>query len=816
MRHKIGLAVFALLLSVPAWSMATGGMDEQRVPPPPMPAIATLTLEPATLTLNDSRDERRILVIGKTSTGALIDLTSIAVLKSTSPNIEITLEGYIVPKIPGEAKVVVSAAGKEAQLSVTVKSAVVEKIRFVRDVLPVLGRAGCNAGACHGAAQGKNGFKLSLRGYDPEYDYQSLINDISGRRFNRVDPAQSLMLLKPTAMVAHEGKEVFKVGSRYYNLLLQWIAEGIQDEEAVKGRATALEVLPATVDFDLPGRTQQIVVLAKFADGSLRDVTRESIYSTSNKDVATVKNNVVSAERRGESAILVRYEGLYTSRQVTVMGNRTGFVWKDAPTNNYIDKHVLTKLKAMQIEPSELCTDADFLRRVSLDLTGLPPTPEKARAFITDTAADKREKLIDELIGSEEYIACWSNKWADLLQCNGKALGEKGVWVFREWIRNAIADNQPYDAFVRELLTAKGSSFKNPAVNYMRVLREPGKMTEDVSQTFLGVRFNCNKCHDHPFEKWTQAQYYQFGAFFARVNFKKGQTEGEEIVYRSYKGEVKHPKSDKDVTPTVPFGTSKDTATEDDRREPFVEWMTSRENPIFAKSTANRVWSYFFGIGIIDPVDDIRASNPASNAALLDALGEQFVKNNFDMRKLIRDICTSRTYQLSIKTNKWNIDDTTNFSHFIPRRLGAEQMLDAVAVATGVRPKMPGMPDNMRAVDLPDGMITGNDFLTLFGRPGRESSCECERTNNISLPHTLNLINGAMIGDALIGNGRLQKMILAEKDDKKVVEMIYLSILCRMPTEKELVDMQLGANRLEGAQDLAWALMNSPAFIFNR
>jgi hypothetical protein len=471
---------------------------------------------------------------------------------------------------------------------------------------------------------------------------------------------------------------------------------------------------------------------------------------------------------------------------------------------------------------------------VHLDLTGVPPSAEKVRAFLDDKSEKKRDKVIDELIGSKEFVKYWANKWADLLQCNSENLGQKGVWLFRGWIEKCVADNMPYDKFVRSLLLAEGSCYQNPAANYLRVLREPGKITEDVSQTFLGVRFNCNKCHDHPFEKWTQNQYYQFGAHFAQVSIKRGfigkevirnntgdamPVTGEEIIYRNYKGgEVKHPKTDMAVAAKVPFGSEKDLSGGADPREVFVDWLTSKENPLFAKSMANRVWSYFYGRGIIDPVDDIRASNPPSNPELLDALTKEFIDNNFDVRGLMRTICRSRTYQLSIVPNKWNEDDAANFSHAAPRRLSAEQMFDAVMVATGVRPNWNGLPQGMRAVEVPDGKVQGDDFLALFGRPKRMSACECERSSNITLSHALNMINGLTISEAINKpDNKIAKTVESAKDDRKITEAIYLSCLNRLPTEKELaaIDFSKGP-KLEMAQDLTWALINSPAFLFNR
>jgi hypothetical protein len=787
---------------------------------PPFPKILELKAHPAALALIDGRDDRRVLVLGKAEGEKWFDLSSIAVLKTDSPLIEIDSKGYVKPKAKGKADLTVSAAGQTIKVPVTVENASSPAVRFVRDIEPVLSKAGCNQGTCHGSAKGKNGFKLSLRGYDPDYDYGALINDISGRRYDRAAVDDSLILLKPIAEVPHEGRQAIKPGSREYDLLRQWLVEGAKYEKADLGRAKKIEVLPGDVEIDLPGRTHQFLVVAKYADGTARDVTREAVFTSNNGDVAEVKDGLVKALRRGEAAILVRYEGLYAANLVTVMGDRTGFKWSDALENNFVDKHVHRKLQKMKIQPSDLCTDAEFIRRVSLDVTGMPPKVERVRAFLSDTNAEKRTKLIDELLGSNDYVEYWANKWADLLQCNGENLGQKGVWVYRQWIKQSIASNVPYDKMVRSLLTAEGSAFKNPAVNYFRVLREPGKITEDVSQTFLGVRFNCNKCHDHPFEKWTQNQYYEFGAYFAQVAFKKGALPGEEIVYRNYMGgEVKHLKTDMVMAPKVPVGAARETTAAEDRRDPFVDWLTAKENPFFAKSMANRVWSYFFGKGIIEPVDDIRASNPPSNPALLDALTEDFVKSGFDLRNLMRTICQSRTYQLSIRPNKWNEDDKMNFSHALPRRLSAEQLMDAVAQATGVRPQFTGMPTGMRAVEVPDGNVEGNDFLVLFGRPKRQSACECERSSNITLSHALNMINGVTVTDAVSSSsGKIAKIVEANSDDKKVIEEIYFSCLSRPPSEKELtgVEVSKGGSRVEFAQDLAWALLNSPAFLFNR
>ena len=820
-----------------AWS-AERGPDKPIPPAPPLPAIRALRLEPARLTLLDGRDSRKVLVLGETPDGSWVDLGPSAVLKPESADVAVDAEGYLIGKKAGRTSVAVSAAGRTARLEVEVKSVASPEVGFVRDIEPILSRAGCNSGPCHGSAKGKNGFKLALRGYDPDYDYQALVNDLSGRRFNRVHVDESLMLQKPLGDIPHEGRQALVPGSRYHQTLRQWISEGARFQEIAPNRPTRIEVLPAQVKLDLPGRRQQLLVIATYPDGSSRDVTREAVLSSNNEEVGLVQGNTVIPLRRGEMAVLVRYEGQYDAREVTVMGDRTGFRFAAMPAYNFIDTAVNAKLESLKINPSDLCTDAEFIRRVSLDITGQPPTAEAVRAFLSDPAESrkKREALVDTLIGSSASSEFWANKFADLLQCNSEILGKKGVWVFRNWIRDQFAANRPFDRFTQDLLLAKGSTFENPAGNYLRALRDSGKMTEDISQTFLGVRFNCNKCHDHPFERWTQNQYYEFGAFFAQVAFKRGtlgrdhiirsgetyahEQVSEEIVYPSDQGgEVKHPKNDAVVPPKVPYGTSRAVVPGEDRREAFAAWLTSPENPYFAKSTVNRFWSYFFGRGIIDPVDDIRAGNPPSNPALLEALTARFVADGHDVRKLMRHIVTSRTYQLSIVPNRWNEDDQVNFSHALPRRLSAEQMLDSIAVATGRPLQFSNLPEGMRAAQLPDGLVPGNDFLSLFGRPKRQSACECERSSNVTLSHALNLINGKTLGECVSRpDNRFAKLVSEQTDDRKVIEEIYLSCLNRPPTDKELSGIRLGqgAQRLEGAQDLAWALINSPAFLFNR
>jgi hypothetical protein len=817
---------FASLLAATAAAMS--GYRLSAAEPPALPPIVELATFPAKLELTGIRDSRRVLVSGKTAEGLSVDLTIGAQFTLEGDAVALEADSYVSPRKEGTARLIVKAAGKEIAVPVEVKDAKPAPVSFVREIQPSMSKVGCNAGTCHGAQEGKNGFKLTLRGYDPELDYFALVDDLSGRRFNRSLPSQSLMLLKPTQGVPHVGGFLFDEDSRYYKLIHAWIAEGCQYDNQT--RVTRLDVFPSSPVIDLEGRKLQQIVIAHFADGTSRDVTRDAVFSSSNFNVATVTNTiessgVVESLRRGETAILVRYEGAYAANQITVLGDRTGFAWADSPEFNYVDTHVNNKLKKMKTLPSELCTDAEFLRRLSLDLTGLPPSLEQVQAFLADPrdTRAKRNAKIDELLETSEYIDHWSLKWSDLLLANRKFVTEKGVWGYRNWIRSAIAANKPYDRFVAELLTANGSTFQNPAANYYRISREPSAVMENLTQVFLGTRFSCNKCHDHPFERWTQGQYYQLSAYFAGVGRKPGSLPEEEVVYplRSPQAVV-NPRSNVAVAAKFPFEHSSSGAVDvhGELRDQLSQWLTSKDNPYFATALANRYWSYLMGRGIIDPVDDIRSSNPASNADLLKALTDDFVIHNMDMKHLLRTIAQSHSYQRSFRTNKWNEDDGENYSHFNLRRLTAEQLFDAIMIAAGSPVTLPGVPAGFRATQLPDANVQIG-FLDMFGRPPREIPCECERAAEVSLAQTLNLINGPTVSEAIIHpQGLIARLMAANTDDKTLIEDLYLSVLNRYPTDAERTTAAgyfLGvSSRAEAAQDLMWALMNSPAFLFNR
>jgi hypothetical protein len=697
-------------------------------------------------------------------------------------------------------------------------------VTFLRDVAPILNKTGCTSGPCHGAAKGKNGFKLSLRGYDPQFDYEALLYDLAGRRFNRAEPGRSLMLAKPTQQIAHGGGLRFEKNSEYYKTIYNWIAQGVPFGDPAKDAVASIEVSPKDIAMPKPGETVQVKVVAQYKDGQTRDVTKEATVESNVPDVAKVDAKaLVSGERIGEATMLIRFQGKYATIPLTILNPKPGFTWKQVAQNNFIDTLIDAKLQKLHIQPSALADDATFLRRVTLDMTGQLPTAEEVRSFLADATPTKakRAKMIDKLIARPSYTDYWTIKWGDLLQSSRKYLGEKGTFAFREWIRDSIATNKPYDKMVRELLTSRGSSYEDPAANFYRITREPKPTMEKTTQVFLGVRMVCAQCHDHPFERWTQNQYYQMSAFFSAVGLRPGYEIGEEIVFDQRADyDMKRPKDSRIVKPEflVASTTPVPIPNDDRRRDALATWLASKQNPFFAKAIANRVWSYFFGKGIIDPVDDIRASNPAVNPALLEALTKDLTDHNFDLQHLMRTIANSRAYQSAITPNEWNEKDGDNFSHAIPRRMGAEALMDAVASAAGARPNFPEVPEDTSATQLPDPHVGKDGFLDLFGRPSRESACECERRTDLSLPQALNLVNGRTISDAVADpKGRVAKLILGGKTDAAVVEELYLAALSRLPNKAESERGQKylsGGARTVRAQDLMWALLNSKGFLY--
>ena len=793
----------------PAPSLAIGQSGASNVVEslPAGARVVALEVQPEKIQIATRNDYAQMVVLARLADGSSVDVTRLAGYGVSKRFGEVSDRGIFQPKANGSDRLKISFNGLTAQVPVKVAGMKDEfEADFVRDVNPVLSKVGCNAGTCHGAKDGKAGFKLSLRGYDPIYDVRSFTDDIASRRVNVASPDASLMLMKATGAVPHEGGQRMTVGSKYYGVLRQWIAAGAKLDESTP-RVTGIELLPRDPVVQVVGSRQQMRIVATYADGRTRDVTSEAFIESGNVDVvSTDAAGIVTTLRRGEAPVLARYEGAYAATTVTVMGDRSGFEWKDQIAFNRVDELVAAKWKRMKILPSGLCSDTDFIRRVFLDLTGLPPSADEVRAFIADArdTKAKREELIDQLIGTPAFVEHWANKWADLLQVNRKFLGTEGSQLFREWIRKEIDANTPYDQFVRKVLTASGSNKENPAASYYKVLRTPAETMENTTHLFLATRFNCNKCHDHPFERWTQDQYYQMAAFFARVELKKDPASGDktiggsavegakplyELVSNAAKGEVKHDRTGRETAPAFPYPAMASAAsTNDSRRDALAAWMTSPDNRYFALSYVNRLWGYLMGVGLIDPLDDIRAGNPPSNPELLDHLTSEFVKSGFDSRKMLRLICSSRTYQLEVSTHRWNDDDRINFSHATARRLPAEVLLDAVFKVTGATQAFPGMKPGLRAAQLPDsGIDLPSGFLASLGRPVRESACECERSSDLRLGSVMSLLSGPAVSGAVDDPANsIASLVKQQSDDRKVVDELFVRILNRSARPGEI------------------------------
>ncbi|MFO0798779.1 MAG: DUF1553 domain-containing protein [Gemmataceae bacterium] len=794
------LSVVAVLLLAATPSLAQAPAETL----PPGAKVVALEARPAAVALDGPFQYTQLLVTAKLDNGETVDATRIA--QFLLPEQLVTQKaGLVRPAAEGKGDISIVVGDKSVRVPVEVRGATADPaVSFVRDVQPVLSKLGCNAGTCHGAQAGKNGFKLSLRGYDAVFDYRALTDDLESRRINRAAPERSLLLLKTSGVVPHQGGVLTQPGEPNYEVIRRWVAQGAKlDLDAV--RVKSIEIFPKNPTLTRIGTRQQFAVIATYADGRTRDVTAEAFIDSSNTEVvAADRGGIVTGVRRGEATMLARYEGAYAASTVVILGDRAGFAWEQRPVQNWIDELVDRKLKQVMVQASPLCTDEEFVRRVYLDLTGLPPEPQDVRAFLADDrpSREKRDALIDRLVGSEPFVEHWTNKWADLLQVNRKFLGDVGASSFRGWIRNALATNQPYDKFAFDILTASGSNVANPPASYYKVLRTPDAVMENTTQLFLAVRFNCNKCHDHPFERWTQDNYYNLAAYFAQVKLAedpayKGQRIGGtavegakslvEVVSDGGTGEIKHDRTGEVAAPRFPYVINADVGPAAQRRQQAAKWITSAENPYFARSYVNRLWGYLLGVGLIEPIDDIRAGNPPTNPELLDRLTTEFVKSGFDVRAMIRTICKSRTYQLSIATNRWNRDDDINYSHALARRLPAEVLYDSIHRVTGSVSRLPGLPPGSRAAQLPDSNVDlPGGFLDLFGKPVRESACECERTGGMNLGPVLAMVNGPIVGDALKDpNNRLAKLVTGEKDDAKVVDEIYLAVLARQPSAKE-------------------------------
>jgi len=716
-------------------------------------------------------------------------------------------------------------------------------VSFPTDVQAVLSKAGCNLGTCHGNATGKGGFKLSLRGDDLDYDHAALVREQFGRRVDVVAPDESLLLLKATQAVAHEGGKRFDRDSWEYRTLREWIAGGAPRKSAGAPTLVKLEVTPREQFLTPPAESVQLQVQATFSDGSVRDVTPIACYEVVNVAVADVSvQGKVTRKEFGETTVLARFLRLQEPVRLAFVPARPDFQWANTRPHNFIDEHVFAKLRTLRMNPSELASDEVFLRRAYLDLLGILPTAEEARKFVGRGApTGKRAALVDELLERPEFAGFWALKWADLLRVEEKSLDAKGMQDFHHWIRNSLARHQPMDQFVRELIAARGSTYANPEANFYRANRTPVLRAEAVAQVFLGTRLQCAQCHNHPFDRWTQDDYYDWAALFARLDYKilrndrrdkndKHEFIGEQIVYLARKGSVTNPRTEQPAEPRF-LGAPRQDFVRQDELEALAAWMTRPENPLFARAQVNRIWFHLMGRGIVDPIDDFRATNPPSHPALLDALTAEFVKGGFDLRHLVRLIMASRAYQTVSEPNETNREDASNYSRSLVRRLGAEQLFDTLHQVAGVTPEFRNFPTGTRAAELPGARLEGRRgrrsqlspdlFMSVFGKPPRLTTCECERSTETTMSQAFQMISGPSVNELLTqSDNRLAALLDSGKPNRAIVEELYWTALTRPPSEAEMAKtsahIEKAKDRRTGVEDVLWGLVNAKEFVLRR
>jgi hypothetical protein len=697
-------------------------------------------------------------------------------------------------------------------------------LSFRYDVIPVLNKFGCNTGTCHGKASGQNGFKLSLFGFDPETDYAAIVEEGLGRRISPAAPDASMLLAKATNRVPHGGGQRFAADSEPYRLLRKWIADGTPWGNAKEADFVSVQVEPR--DRVLEAKAEvPLSVTARYSDGSTRDVSRMAEYFGQKPTLVQVDDRGVvrTLGERGEGTVMVRYLGAVASARITVP-YRTDLsekAYAGFEPRGFIDRLVLKKWRTVGIAPSPTASDPEFLRRACLDVTGALPTPQEVREFLADTSADKRDRLVDRLLAHDRYAIFWASKWGDLLR-NKQATAEfkDSQVAFAGWIRAALAKNMPYDQFTRELLTVTGDRSKNPQIDWYRQLYTPQNRVEDISQTFLGLRVSCANCHNHPFERISQNDYWQFAAFFARLD-APGYGKVDKLAIKN-EGEVTNPRTGKAVKPKGFSGPEFDYVKGADPRVKLADWMTSGDNPFFARAICNRIWAHYMTRGLVEAPDDMRATNPPSNAELLDALAADLVAHRFDLKHLMRQILTSRAYGLSAVPQPENAADQQNYARHYPRRLSAQVLLDALSAATGVPETFRDFPTTKSAVELPTERVD-SDFLDLFGRSQRDTVCECEASRDPSLPQVLFLMFAPELQTKLANpSGTVAKLAKSGKPPREIVEELFLLTFSRLPTKEEtadgvaLIDAAAAGKRQVILEDLLWTLINSREFVFEK
>ncbi|MEP4076583.1 PSD1 and planctomycete cytochrome C domain-containing protein [Haloferula sp.] len=792
------------------------------------PEISSISAYPSSVSLESAADFHRVIVIARFKDGSTHDITRQAKLTLDDPSLAKLEDTTLHPLKDGKTTLKIHYRDLDTTVSVEVRdSAAPRPVSFQLDVMPILTSAGCNTGSCHGSARGQDGFHLTLYGFDPKGDHFRLTRENPGRRINLALPESSLLLTKSTGKVPHTGGKLFGEESENYRILSEWISDGANYDKEDIPQPTGITIEPPEILMKGTGIEIPLTVRASYSDGTDRDVTSLTTFSTSNDNSAPIKANsgVTTSKHRGEAFLLGRFHTFTEGVQSIIVPDDLPYTKPELPEFNELDKHVHAKLDKLRIIPSELCTDEVFVRRAYLDLIGQLPEVEDRARFLASKDPKKRVALVDELIDRKEFTELWVMKWAELLQIRTfnqgpKQVSYKAALGYYGWLQERIAGGVPFNEIIRELLASEGGTFANPATNFFQIEQDVLKLTENVAQVFMGTRIQCAQCHNHPFDRWTMDDYYGFASFFAQVKRKPAEDPRERVIFDG-NGETKHPVTNENVKPRFLGAKTPDDFGKQSRRQVVADWLASPDNPWFARNVANITWAHFFGIGITDPVDDIRISNPASNPALLDELADKFIKSNYDIRSIVREICTSRTYQLSSRTNESNASDQTNFSHAMIRRLRAEVLLDSISQVTETPSKFKGLPSGARAVQIADGN-TSTYFLTTFGRATRTTVCSCEVKMEPNLSQALHLLNGESTHQRIKSSKVISAMLEKKTPPLEVIRNLYLRTLGRPPISTEvdelrpyLAEAKDPKQTRELLDDVFWALLNSKEFLFN-
>ncbi|MCP5559393.1 MAG: DUF1553 domain-containing protein [Verrucomicrobiaceae bacterium] len=791
-----------------------------------LPQLQRIEIFPDRFALETKRDFHQVVVMATFKDATTRDVTRFSNLSVADPKIA-KLDGVTLRPVieKGATEISASLGGMSAKAPVLIADGTKERqISFRLDVMPVFMRGGCNQGGCHGAARGKDGFRLSLFGMDPAGDFIRITREMPGRRINLAIPEESCLVEKAIGAVPHSGNQCFEEDSEYNKTLLEWITAGTPDDKPDTAKVTGIEIFPKQMVLEGAGANQQITVRATYSDGTDRDVTSLALFMSNNDPVASVdKNGLVTSGDRGAAFMLARFDVYSTTAQTLVIPANLQYERPNLAETNYIDTLVDEKLHKLRILPSGVCSDQEFIRRTFIDVLGVYPKAEDTRAFLADANPKKREALVDSLLDRKEFTDLWVMKWAELLQIrsglnNNRPPFYKNALLYYNWLSERVAKNVPLNEIVIELLSATGGTVSNPAVNYYQMELDPLKVTENIAQVFMGMRIQCAQCHNHPFDRWTMDDYYSFQAFFTQIGRKATDDPQEVIVYNSKGGDARHFLTKAVMKPKFLGGESPEIKPGEDRRKVLAEWIASPKNPYFARNIANIMWAHFFGTGIVEPVDDVRISNPPSNPELIEELAKRLTEYKYDMRKMVRDICTSMTYQRSSQVNETNAGDKRNFSHAQVRRVRAEVLLDAVSQITETPNKFQGLPLGARAVQIADGAVS-NYFLTTFGRAKRESVCSCEVKMEPTLSQALHLMNGDAVNDRIKQGRVVARLISEKKSDREIAEDLFLRAFGRQPNDQEWKAVQASLaespdQRQTVLEDLFWALLNSKEFYF--